>query len=262
MHANDYEYLFDKEQIKKRIKYAVNNNVNTCVITGSGEPLQNRDFLHNLTYVFDELGHPFPNVELQTTGVSLMNKTKNTFQNIELLKQLGVNTISLSVSDIFSDENNMSIIGTPEYSKFKLMELCEFVKSQKFNLRISLNTINVYDNIAPANLFIELKKFNPDQVTFRKLWHSGDLRQEQTAWVKDNACKEETINNIHEYVGSSGKALYRLPFGAMVYSVFGMSVVIDDNCMNKDEIEMMKYVILREDGRLYCQWDDAGSLIF
>jgi len=41
-----------------------------------------------------------------------------------------------------------------------------------------------------------------------------------------------------------------------------MTVVVDNDCMNKDNIENLKYVILRENGKLYCQWDDEGSLIF
>jgi hypothetical protein len=48
----------------------------------------------------------------------------------------------------------------------------------------------------------------------------------------------------------------------MAYSIWGMSTVIDDNCMNKNELKKLKYVILRENGKLYCQWDDEGSLIF
>ncbi len=50
----------------------------------------------------------------------------------------------------------------------------------------------------------------------------------------------------------------------MVYSVEGMSTVIDSDCMNSKESnnDTLKYIILREDGKLYCRWDDIGSLIF
>lgn len=64
------------------------------------------------------------------------------------------------------------------------------------------------------------------------------------------------------YVNAKGKPLYQLPFGAVVHSLNGMSVVIDTNCMNKDSLLALKYVILRENGKLYSQWDDEGSLIF
>ena len=116
-----------------------------------------------------------------------------------------------------------------------------------------------------------------DQITFRKLYHNDDT-SEETRWVKGNACKESKIKEINEYIAGEtwhnratgqewlqnghGKPLYRLPFGPIAYSVMGMSTVIDDNCMSKDQINKLKYVILRENGKLYCQWDDEGSLIF
>ena len=51
-------------------------------------------------------------------------------------------------------------------------------------------------------------------------------------------------------------------FGPFVYSIRGMSVVLDDNCMAKEESTILKYIILRENGKIYSQWDDEGSLIF
>jgi len=41
-----------------------------------------------------------------------------------------------------------------------------------------------------------------------------------------------------------------------------MSTVVDDDCMSKETTKALKYVILRENGKLYSQWDDKGSLIF
>ena len=71
MHDNPYLNTFDPIQITKRIKWAVMNGVNTCIITGTGEALQNPGFLHNLVTIFESMNHPFPNVELQTSGVML-----------------------------------------------------------------------------------------------------------------------------------------------------------------------------------------------
>ena len=42
----------------------------------------------------------------------------------------------------------------------------------------------------------------------------------------------------------------------------GISTVIDDNCMSKDNIDDLKYAILRPNGHLDSRWDDPGSLIF
>ncbi|HUU87393.1 MAG TPA: radical SAM protein [Candidatus Glassbacteria bacterium] len=286
MHDNPYEDKFNEIAYRKRIKRAVIDRVNTCILTGTGEALQNTKFLEKLLDVLNKEHHPFPNVELQTSGVMLMDKieaipgstirTHDSYPKIELLKKLGVNTISLSVSDIFDSDNNWDIIGSPEKYQPSLVELCQFIKFQGFNLRLSLNMTNVYNDKTPKEILQGCQFLGADQITFRQLYHSND-GSEQSKWVIDNACKESVIEKIAHYIAgvpmnsiargnfredANGKPLYRLPFGAMVYSIMGMSVAIDDNCMSKNDIDNLKYVILRENGKLYCQWDDEGSLIF
>jgi hypothetical protein len=288
MHESPYENKFDEIAYRKRIKYASNNGVNTLILTGTGEALQNIGFLNQLLEVLNKEGHPFPNVELQTSGVMLM-KTNTliligglnsrsehlTYPNVDLLKKLGVNTISLSVSDIFDSKNNWDIIGAPEKLRVDLDELCEFIKGQGFNLRLSLNMTSVYNEKTPLDILSRCKHLGADQITFRELYHSDD-KSPQTKWVKENSCKKYIISKIQLHITGKtrptgkttfitegqGKPLYRLPFGAMVYSIMGMSVAIDDNCMSKNDTENLKYVILRENGKLYCQWDDEGSLLF
>ena len=299
MHESPYESNFDMIQIRKRLKFAANNGVNSLIITGTGEPLQNIKFLKDFIEVLDKEGHPFPNVELQTSGVMLLidcsertvkklgvdKKYKNflylSYHNIDLLKRLGVNTISVSVWDIFYPGKNWDIVGAPENLRKLFIELFPFIKEQGFNLRLSLNMTKAYDDVYPSEILRKCKELGADQVTFRKLYHSND-DSDQTKWVKENACKNFTIENLNNYiVGESemyagdgfmiptgkilpgaGKPLYRLPFGPMAYSVNGMSIVIDNDCMSKEETDKLKYVILRENGKLYCRWDDEGSLIF
>jgi len=284
MHDNPYCDKFDEIQYRKRIKYAARNGVNTLILTGTGEVLQNGNFLRKLKVVLDKEGHPFPNVEIQTTGVMLTHSEfvkdedsghpVNYYYNIQLLKELGVNTISLSISDIFDGKNNWDIIGAPKKLQIDLNHLCEFIKEQGFNLRMSLNMTNVYDKQYPEDILMQCKMLRADQITFRKLY-GGGVDTPESIWVDDNAAHETVFTRIFEYIAGErdsefqewcdngeGTPLYRLPFGAMVYSIDGMSVAIDDNCMGKDNNEDLKYVILRENGKLYCQWDDEGSLIF
>ncbi len=271
MHDNDYENYFDNFQLKKRIKYAVNNGVNTAILTGTGEAFQNKIFLVNLYNLFKEMNHPFPNVELQTTGVFL-NKSDDfidensgdvvkSYQNLNILKQLGVNTVSLSVFDIFDDENNMKMQGTPEHLHFKLHNIIALLKSKNFNVRLSINMSNIFDNINTSRIFRRLNILGVNQVTFRELYNS-DLDRPEDRWVESNKCILSTIKHIKGFIEANGKPLYNLPYGPKVYSILGMSTVLDDDCMSKNNNETLKYVILRENGKLYCQWDDEGSLIF
>ena len=271
MHDNPFENHFDEFQIKKRIRFAINNNVNTCIITGTGEPLQNREFLNKLWGLFKKMDHPFPNVEFQTSGVMLMDhRTVNDvftkeetqiYDNISLLKYLGVNTISLSISDLFNSDNNLEIMGVPKILRFNLKDLCKFIKDNGFNLRLSLNMSKVYNGEEPERILTYCKSLGADQITFRKLYYSDD-NSPQTRWVKENNINPFFFSKIYNYIEKKGTPCYKLPFGPIAYSIMKMTVVVDNDCMNKDNIENLKYVILRENGKLYCQWDDEGSLIF
>lgn len=255
---------FNKFEISKRIKYAQVNNITSCIITGTGEPLQNREYLVKLKELFNEMNHPFPNVELQTTGVLLTRVDNGNFINIKLLKELGVNTISLSVSNLFDDEDNMNIIGMPEKERYKLQERIFWLKVNGFNVRLSLNMTNSLDNKSPKQIFDRLKELNVDQVTFRELWYdiNNDLTPE-SQWVLKNDIDSFKVIEIDGYIKRNGEPLYNLPYGYTVFSIDGMSTIIDNDCMSdKEDLDNLKYVVLQPDNKLYCRWDDKGSLIF
>jgi hypothetical protein len=211
------------------------------------------------------MDHPFPNMEIQTTGVMLLNKAKlseDLYYNIELLKRLRVNTVSLSISDLFSDKNNSSIIGIPTKLQFELPELINFLKKHNFNIRLSLNMLNNLDDKSPESIFNYAKRIGADQISFKKMYYNEDSQYKQNDWIRDNKCKEKTLNDIKEYVKNHGRHMYTLEFGAKVYSVNGLSTVVVDDCMAVNNSDIPRYIILRENGKLYCHWDDEGSLIF
>ena len=271
MHESKYVDQFDAIAYRKRIKYAAMNGVTSLILTGTGEALQNKRFLALITEVLRKENHPFPNVEIQTTGVFLNEswsyvhpdngQTIIEYPNVKILKDLSVNTISLSVSDIFNNKNNMDIIGTPEKIQFDLDNLCKFIKNMGFNLRLSLNLTNAYDSRHPVDILSRCKGLGADQITFRELF-SGNQMTREDIWVKGNRMNNIRFKMLSERIEFEGKQLYTLPFGANVYSINGMSVALDNDCMSTNKNESLKYVILRENGKLYCRWDDEGSLIF
>jgi len=261
MHDNDYVYShkspFYIEDLKRRINYAVINNVDTIILTGTGEALQNKTFLSLVDKVLKELGNPIPRIELQTSGVLLNDK------NLEFLRLMGVTTISLSIMDLFNDERNLDIMGAPPHVEFKLDNLCKSILSFGFNIRLSLNMSKIYDNVLIPKYFQRTKELGASQITFRKLYSSDETTKEGQ-WVKENSFNELSFKTLNQYIKDNGKSLYRLPFGAIVYSLDGISSIVDDDCMSTEtEVsETLKYLILREDGKLYCKWDNNGSLIF
>lgn len=171
-----------------------------------------------------------------------------------------VSTISLSISS-FDDETNRLYNGTKERLKVNIKDLCSNIKKYDFNLRLSLNLSDSFNNMAPESIFKQIKTLEADQVTFRVLYKS-DKSTLQSEWIDKYAADATLIENIKGYVKQRGRKLEKLAFGAIKHSVNGIGTVIDDDCMSTVEKEVLKYLILRENCKLYSKWDDKGSLIF
>ena len=252
---NDNYFVSD---LKRRLKYALLHKIDTIILTGKGEVLQNIPYLTTLDTILKGMDNPFPVIELQTSGVMLSDG------NLTFLREMGVSTISLSISNIFNDDRNMEIIGVHESLKFKLTDLCKKIKDFGFNIRLSLNMTNDYSSTLPIEYFIQSSKLGASQITFRELYNSKNGTKEDL-WVIENKVSDEHMNFIKNFILTNGRPLYKLPFGATVYSFDGISTVIDSDCMNtKKDVndEVLKYLILREDNRLYTHWNDIGSLRF
>jgi len=289
LHPNNYQRPEKDDEyyhmIADRLLYATQKGVDTIILTSAnGEPLQNAEFLAEFARINKSLpiSNQIINIELQTTGVLLDNYNLNFLKNC-----IGVKTISLSLSSTDSMENS-EICGIKE--KFGITDLCHEIKKAGFNLRLSLNMTNEFDDILPYDIFNWAHYNKADQITFRKLFSGDDNSNPINEWIEKNECSGITLNKIETYIKHQGTMLEKLSFGSMKYSVKGMSTVIDDNCMatknsidfgkssgpqvlNRDWIDQsrvvvpfeemnIRYYIIREDGRLYTRWNDKGSLIF
>lgn len=275
MHKSPYENRIDRfiyhgdarGEYVRRLNFAKNNGVNTVILTGEGEALQNIEFIN---WFFNSPETPkFEWVELQTSG---------NFLDVETLKKLkrwGVSTISLSVMNIFDSENNSKLIGKIE----SLETLCKRIKDLNLNLRLSLNIWNEYSKHTIEDVFNRSDELGADQITFRKLYHSPEENTKQDLWIKKNTDKlfietdlkdnffENSIDyfkSLEKYITKNGHFIGRLPFGALKYSINGISTVVDNNCMSEmeEEMDVYKYLILRPNCKLYTDWSDKGSLLF
>ena len=237
-----------------RLQFARDNGCNVVVLTGTGEPVQNMKFIEFFSEVNSTLKTPFKSIEVQTTGV-LLNEEK-----LKKLRKFGVTTISFSISNIFDNDRNLELIGCNEKLRFNVFETIKLVKQLGFNLRLSLNLVNDYDKYTVEQVIEKCKKLDADQVTFRKLYKS-DLNNEIDNWIEDNASKS-FYDELVEYVKVNGKFLGVLPFGPSVYDIEEMSICIDSDCMAEESKETYKYLILRENAKLYFRWETKSSLIF
>ena len=273
MHKEEYENListddyFHMESYKNRMAFARDNGCNTVMLTGQGEPQQNLEFITKFAKMNSELVMPFRNIEIQTTGAKIDEYMLNCFRNN------GITTVSLSVSCLNNDDINSDIINGG-HTPIKLEWLCSKIKEYGMNLRLSLNMTKwLFTNIGKEDTYPSYSAiFNycgillkADQVTFRKMYVDGTTETPQGLWIAENSLRfvDDWFKDLNQYIIKNGRYLDTLEYGSRRYSVMGMSVVVDEDCMAKsEEKRTLKYLILRPNCKLYTQWDDKGSLLF
>lgn len=272
MHKDQYQNLietingdtefYEKEYIE-RLLFARDNECNTVMLTGNGEPLANKNFLAKFAHLNERLGaNKFRWIEIQTSGIFLDENYAGF-----LRKTVGVKNISISLSDMFDSAKNAEYNQTKNGLEVNIIKTCELIKKNGFGLRLSLNMTDMYNNKTPEEIFKCAKELGADQVTFRKLYTTKEKNTQQDLWILKHGCNQTKLEEINQYIIQNGTDPRVLPFGAVRYIINGISTVIDMNCMNKcDEKtiieDTVKYLILRPDCKLYDQWDNSGSLLF
>jgi hypothetical protein len=247
----------------KRLSFARDNGCNTLMLTGDAEPQQNRRFLVDFGIMMRLLDKPFRNIEMQTTGAAMDEPMLRFLRN-----HVGVNTVSLSLFALDNEYNHACKGGDTDkrIPPVDIFDFCGKIKKYDFNLRLSLNLtawFNRYDGEGAVKDLFEFcrEKLRADQMTFRVLY-AAETADEQSQWVFSNKAEDRVINTINAYITEKGAALHRLEYGNIQYGVHGMSVVLDDDCMGKELSGSYKYLILRQNGKLYSLWDSPASLIF
>ena len=266
MHHEEYgQSIFDRPYFKNtrvfdlpvpyldRIRFVRDEGCNSMIITGDAEPQQNIPFIISLLIANRSLRKPFYNITLQTTGSGL------TRDDIKKMAALGLTTVALSISSFDADRNAV-IIGMPEKKKCSFYDIIRCAKEFNLVVRASVNLTDEFAEYRPERYFEWAQINGVDQLTFRKLYASGD--SPQAKWIAEHLLPEERLEMIDFYIRTEGNPIMHLPYGLMKYSVHGVSTVLDDDCMSKDNSEDLKYLILRPNGHLYSRWDDPGSLLF
>ena len=255
----------------RRLNFARDNGCNTVMLTGNGEPVLNESFLNSFSEWNEKLDKPFRWIEVQTSGVTLDEEKLRWLRNT-----VGVSMISLSLSDVFSSDKNAEYNQTPEKVKVDIEALCAEIKRYDFDLRLSLNMTRSYNDKTATDILNRCQQLGANQVTIRVLYASDGGETEINSWIRQNKCDPARISQFNEAIaghphpmsgrltGGLGRPLRKLQFGGTLYSVMGMSVVIDDDCMSQKfhEDDTVKYLILQPNCKLYTQWDDEGSLLF
>ena len=265
MHGQDYKNHLEENlpfydlylnDYIKRLEFCRDNGCNTVMLTGGIEPQQNKRFLVDFGIMLRLMKHPFRNIEMQTTGTLIDEKTLRFIRN-----HVGVSTIALSLFSLDDNENHWCK-NTPRGLIVGIKQLCCEIKRYDFNLRLCLNLTRFFNQRDVDLLFDDCKALGADQITFRRLFSDNDDTS-QGKWVMENSIDVFRYECIKNYVLSDKfKRLRQLEYGQNSYSVKGMSVMLDEDCMAKENKPEYKYLVLRPNGRLYGSWDDPASLIF
>lgn len=281
VNSNQYENLMDinhpcydinVREYLKRMHFVADNGCQTIMLTGTSEPQQNKQFLATLALLHQQIGSPFSNIEMQTTGFGL-DKNRN---YIRFLRNfVGVNTIALSINALDDVENSkvlgqkLTVLSSAETETHAEVEapldisyLCDILKEYDFNIRCCFNLTDRFNDNTVEDVFEAAKnRFHADQVTFRKLYAS-DENTEQGQWIKEHQIALNFTHALKEFLDSkttTGTTAY----GATCHDVDGMSVIYDTDCMGKNpETDVKKFLILRPNCKLYSQWDSPASLVF
>lgn len=234
---DEEKYLYNLKNVNKKCR-------NVVLTSDHGEPIQNIKFLIQFGKLNKKLDTPF-NIEIQTTGVLLDDKNLNTLKNI------GISTISLSIFDIFDNNNNLKIIDVKPNLIFNIINICKNIKEYGFILRLSINLIDVYEKHDIDELFKIINKIEPHQLTFKMLWCTEE-NNSINKWIENNKCSHNYIYELLQYIKNNGG----INTGKNKYIFNNISIYIVDNCM------VGNYLILRSDGNLYKSWLDCEPIIF
>ena len=255
----DYKaYKRFEREFYDRMSYCQQHGCTDVILTGDGEPAMNVEFLKMFDKINRQLASAYKKVELQTSGVAVDE------DKLEFLAEIGVKTIALSISS-FDDAQNAEINRTSDkYDSVRLEPFISRALSRHFNVRLCLNLSSYFEPFfadLPA-LFGRLQDLGVHQATFRRLYTS-ELSTPQDRWIQEHPFEPAILGRLEDHIRERGRRLERLPFGAVRYSVDGISVVVDDDCMSgAADKEELKYAVLRTNCKLYSKWDDRGSLIF
>jgi len=261
MDDNQYQNLIESNELVcerdyiNRLNFCLERNFESLILTSTGEPLMNMAFLEKVAHWNRQTIKPFRWIEIQTSGVTLTEDKLKFLRNI-----LGVTGISLSLSNIFDSKINAHINRTPDVMAIIIDDLCPIIKMSGFNLRLSLNMNDAYNEYHPSQIFHRAGILGANQITFRILYTSGDDTLLQNQWIK--AHRYKNIRELNDYIAKNGTPLETMSSGAIRYDVDGISTIIDVDSMSTVAKDTVRYLILRPDCHLYTKWDSQGSLLF
>ncbi|MDR3169985.1 MAG: hypothetical protein LBU27_09995 [Candidatus Peribacteria bacterium] len=195
-----FKALYERDY-KDALSFARDNGCNTLMLTGDGEAILNRKFVEMVSSLNQQLDSPFRWIELQTSGVYLTKKASNGGDiNLRWLRDyIRVKTISLSLSSVWSSQENAEYNCPAKNAFVDIENTCREIKKYDFNLRLSLNMTDFYNDKSPEEIFRRAEELGANQITFRVLYNvanpQDDKEKEINDWINVHRCNVEKIRD-------------------------------------------------------------------
>lgn len=246
------------DAVPRALSFAKYHNVDTVLITGSGEPTLHREAIFSILRQCNELHIPI--TELQTNGALLASDP----EYLADLKAHGLNTISVSVASV-DPQVSAELMGI----QCDYLELAQAIAHQGMLCRISLNLIDRDREVLLKDLLSVADKMRDcgvHQWTLRELGipeqpQDSDEAEQKIRWVRDHALSRETVREVLRRIEEDGTLLRRLSYGAAVYDYRGLSVCIASCMTEQSDPDEIRSLILMPDGHVYHSWNYRGSIL-
>jgi len=241
---SDFQLMI--KNAKKVLTVARTAKVSSVLLTGKGEPMLNVGDTMRMIEDFNE----YP-LEIQTNGLVLSKD----YTLIELLAEVGVNTISISIDNMETFKSFRNL-----YSK---------ILACRMSVRICFNVTTDVDwgkEQSLKKIIAMCQRVGIRQLLIRSLTipnRAVDTPESKKAqkWIKAFGYP---YNKVDEQFKKIKKNLIRvLNHGAGIYDVNGIAVSFSDYCIQEvNNTEDIRSLIFLEDGHLYTSWNSKASLLF
>lgn len=253
--CNNYDD-FNIRRLPNAIQYTKNLGVQTCKITGKGEPTLNPARLKNILYVITD---SFPIVELQTNGFTLEDLLINWNFGID---NTNVTTISISCNHYLQERNTILFRNSSYSGWLNTTKLINLASHYGFTVRLSCTLIKGYiDSFKKIKEFIDYFKTCPvDQFSFIPVGSYGD--NEYAKWSEEHGILYSEERRIYNDLKTNGTILYEYNWGGTVFDYEGNNVYFA-NCLTEPKPDKeTRQLIYYPDGHLRYSWTHKGAIIF
>ena len=250
---------FPYHKLENALLYAKAGGCQTAILTSKGETLLS-NWAH-LGYILQDCKRAgqIGQKDLHTNGVLILD---NKEKFIQFLVEKGLTNITLTVASL-DKYVNKELMGIDLNYK----NLFKFLKNSGIHIRLScvLNKKGVMNKETLDEYILSAIDLGIDAIVFRELWVPQETKKTNIVkWSKENFVPIETIREtlLVMKVFKDARPIVKLPWGEIVYEVYGRIQVSTATCTINNYLDGFKSIIFLPDGHLYTGWDSLASKIF